>query len=282
MNGLNTAQIIDRARQQGVTLSDQQAQQILSQAYSPNLYGADPSKVDSLIGGGSSASGGTGKVPTAEDIVGASQAKLKEQVTFLKDFLAKNPLAFDETLARQMAQDKYKPYYQEVLNDFVQPLQDKISRSSTDQSALIGELVRQQQSGSRDIQKATQTAIDKSREGFAGTGLLGSGIESGNTARQNITGTNQLTDFNAANTFQQNQTNTQQERVRADANTAITKENRDVFGPGRQFDTAVTQDVEGQRGTALKQRGLSTIDAISSQFGSPLPDIPNYLNLYNA
>lgn len=227
-------------------------------------------------------SGGSGnKVLTAEDIIGAQQDKLKEQITFLKDFLEKNPLGFDEVLARQMADEKYKPYYQEVLADFVEPLQTRITRSTADEQRLVGELVRRRGVGSREIQDTTRAAIDRSREGFAGAGLLGSGIESGVTARQNIAGTNKLDDFIAGNEYQQAGVTTEATRTREDAQKAIDQKQRDIFGRGREFETNVAKDVENQRGTSLKQRGLSTLEAISSRFGSPLPDIPNYLSLYN-
>jgi len=221
------------------------------------------------------------KVLTAEDIIGEQQKKLKEQVTFLKDFLDKNPLAFDENLARQMATEKYKPYYEEVLSDFVEPLQTRISRSTADEQRLLSELVRQRGVGSREIQETTQSAIDRSREGYAGSGLLGSGIETGVTGRAGIAGSNRLEDFLAGKSAQEQNITLEQSRAREDAQKAISQKQRDIFGAGREFDTNVVKDVESQRGTALKQRGLSTIDAISSRFGSPLPDIPNYLSLYN-
>jgi hypothetical protein len=49
MAGLNVAQIIDRARQTGVNLSNEQADGILKQTFSQSIYGADPGKVDALI-----------------------------------------------------------------------------------------------------------------------------------------------------------------------------------------------------------------------------------------
>ena len=49
MAGLNTAQIIDLAKSQGINLSDSQAQPILSQAWDQSQYGADRGKVESLL-----------------------------------------------------------------------------------------------------------------------------------------------------------------------------------------------------------------------------------------
>lgn len=223
----------------------------------------------------------TPKVLTAEDIIGSQQAKLKEQITFLKDFLEKNPLAYDEVLARQMADEKYRPYYKEVLSDFVEPLQTKIAQSVTDQQQVISELVRQKGVGSKEIRDTTDQAISRAKEGYAGAGLLDSGIQTGVTGRQDIAGTNKLNDFTADNQYQQENVTTQATRTREEAQKLITQRERDVFGVGREFQTNVAKDVEQQRGTALQQRGLSTINAITERFGSPLPDIPNYLSLYN-
>ena len=51
MAGLNTAQIIEQAKNMGISLSDSQAQPILSQAWDQNQYGADAGKVSSILGG---------------------------------------------------------------------------------------------------------------------------------------------------------------------------------------------------------------------------------------
>lgn len=51
MAGLNTAQIIEKARGMGINLSDSDAQPILSKAWDQSQYGADAGKVDSLLQG---------------------------------------------------------------------------------------------------------------------------------------------------------------------------------------------------------------------------------------
>lgn len=217
----------------------------------------------------------------ARDIVASQEAKLKEQITFLKDFLAKNPFAFDEVLAREMAGEKYKPYYQEILSDFVEPLQTQIARSFEDEQRLLKELVRQEGIGSKEIKQDTDLALERSREGFAGNGLLGSGIENKGSSRVERTGKATLSDFLTRSELKQQDIKLTQGRARTDTEKLIGQRERDIFGVGREFDAKVAQDVEMQRGTALKKRGLSTLDALTSRFGSPLPEIPNYLNLYN-
>lgn len=219
------------------------------------------------------------KVPTAEDIIGAQLGKIKEQVSFLKDFMTNNPFAFDESLARDMATDKYKPYYTEILQDFVNPLQTKISRSTEDESRLVDEIVRKKGVGTREYTRSMMDAIDKAREGFAGSGLLGSGIASRDEAKIGIEGRDKISSFEAASDFNKTQTGIEQARVREDATTAIGQKERDVFGTGRAFDTSVSQDVLGQETQAKQTYGARLLDAVSSRFGSPLVNIPEYLQL---
>jgi len=225
-------------------------------------------------------SGGSGTL-SASDILGESKAKLQEQVTFLKDFLNANPLGYDEVLAREMASEKYKPYYTEVLSDFVEPLQKKIAASTEDETRLIGELSRQEKLGTKQMTRETQLALEASREGFAGSGLFGSGVQRQSTAITGIKGKETLDDFLAKIDVNKEQTTAEQARIRDEAATSIANKQRDIFGTGRDYETAVTSDVESQRGTALKQRGLRAIEAVGSRFGEPLSSVPSYLELYN-
>jgi len=221
------------------------------------------------------------KVPTAEDLLGEETKKIQEQVTFLKDFLASNPTGYDEVLARQMAQDKFKPYYEEILKDFVTPIQEKISRSTADENQAITELNRQTASQKQSSELDLMTAIDKAKEGFAGSGLFGSGTQKRDTAQTDIYGKSKLNDYLSNQQYKSGQLLETGQRERQDYQTAIDQKNRDIFGAGREYDTAVVGDVQNQEALAQKQLGIKTIDAVSSRFGSPLIDIPNYLNLYS-
>lgn len=220
------------------------------------------------------------RIPTAQELIAEETKKLQEQITFLKDFLASNPTGYDEVLARQMAEQKYKPYYEEILNDFVAPMQEKISRSVTDENQAITELTRQTQSGEREQRLDLLTAIDKAKEGFAGAGLFGSGTAKRSVNQANIYGENKIGDYLSNQAFKQTTLQQTGQRERTDYQTAIDQRNRDIFGQGRAFDTAVAGDVQEQETLAQKQLGLKALDAVSSRFGQPLIDIPGYLNLY--
>jgi len=56
--GWNTAIIKDRAKEMGINLSDQQANDILNQTFVQSMYGADPNKVMSILQGMKSGGGG--------------------------------------------------------------------------------------------------------------------------------------------------------------------------------------------------------------------------------
>jgi len=228
-----------------------------------------------------SGSGSGSRIPTADDILREQKAKLTEQVTFLKDFLSANPLGFDEAMAREAASEKYKPYYTEVLADFVTPIQKRIAFSSAEENRALTELTRSTELGEKQTKRATSEAIARAREGFAGAGLFGSGLERGETARQETTGKETLTDFLARSEFTKQGTQAAGTFERDNLTGSIANKERDIFGRGREFETAITTDTESQRQKALKTRSLRALEAVSSRFGSPLSDIPNYLELYN-
>ena len=277
MAGLNISQIKDKARAAGRNLSDSEAQSILDSAWDQSQYGADEGRVMALISGGGRSNNG---VPTAEDILSSQMNKIKEQVSYLKDLVGDNPFAFDESLARNMATEKFKPYYSELLKDYVDPLQTKIGRSQEDETTALTELTRQTGVGSTTIKRQVDAAVDASREGLAGANLLQSGIGMRGVAGQEIEGADRLKDFTDNQTYKENTLKTAASRDRVDTQKLIEQKERDVFGKGRAYDTAVTQDVESQRGTSNKQYYNKTLMAYSDRFGAPTQEATGYLNSY--
>ena len=120
--GLNTAQIIQTAKAKGITLTDAQAQPILSQAWDQSIFGADPSKVDSILS--SYSSGGTTSstpgisanpasappvVPSYSDIFASASALTAPQTQ-----AAVNTLQSGEAAVTQGAKDTAAAYTAEV------------------------------------------------------------------------------------------------------------------------------------------------------------------------
>lgn len=218
-----------------------------------------------------------GGAPSAQSLIDPYLAKLQEQVSFLKDFVAQNPTYFDEQLARKMAQDKYKSYYTELLNDYVNPLRDKISRSTQDEAKVLSELARQRQFGELENKTQTDRQLEQTGGQLAESQLLGSGIGNRAMAQKKIAAQTALEDFIAKNKLQQENTSLQAGRERGDYQTQIGLKERDIFGSGREYDAKVAQDVEAQRGISQKQYGLRVQDALTSRFGNSLINIPDYL-----
>lgn len=191
MAGLNTAQIKDRARSQGVNLSDSDAQSILEQAWDQTQYGADEGKVLSLLGG---YGGGVSGTPTSAD--DAASKAIKELTDFFqkgqdlyKEFDTKNPFAFDEVLAKASAQESYNPYYEAELSDLVSGIERQ--RESTEgEQALLMDLNRIQSGAEK---RNLEDAIRASEEGYSGAGLYFSGAKERGTGMQQIEGKEQAT-----------------------------------------------------------------------------------------
>src|SRR3990167_491137 len=218
-------------------------------------------------------------IPTAEDIIGEEIKRIKEQVDFIKEFTEKNPFAFDELLARQISQEKFKPYYEEILSDFVEPLQTKITRSGEDQTRLLGELTRKEILGETQKSRELEQTIESARQGFAGAGLLGSGIENRGVALKDIKGKEDIADFLAESKFKRDTTSITGERERSDYQKSIEQKQRNIFGQGREYESTVAQDVEGQRGIATKKYGASLQETLASRFGKIFPEASEFLNL---
>lgn len=219
----------------------------------------------------------TASVPTAEDILKASMDRIKEQVAFFKDFTSNNPFKFDEILAKQMAEEKYKPYYTQVLQDFVEPLQDKIGKSLSDETRLLSELTRQKDYGVSSKSAEFDKAIEKATEGFAGSGLLGSGLANRDLVQQDIKNKGELSDFVAGNQYKQDVATSQGTFERGQAQKQIDKEQRDIFGRGREYETSLAKEVEAKRGLASKQYGTRVLEAVTSRYGVPAKEIQPFL-----
>lgn len=232
---------------------------------------------------GSSSSGSSGQTTqktstapatkSAEELIREQEERTKkliqEQFDFLKGYLEKNPFAFDEALVREASSEKYRGYYEEVLQDFVEPLQDKITRSTEDQTRILDELVRRRDLGETQKLREIEEGLEKSRQGFAGRGLFGSGLEKRATGVEEIKGNENLQDFLAKSKFEEDTTSIAGQRERADFQTDIEKKQRDVFGQGREYDTAVAKEVQEQKKTQAAKYSISAEEAYRSRFGTP-------------
>lgn len=121
--------------------------------------------------------GGTTTAPTLEQqtnsILDAQKAMWDKETQFIQKYIEQNPFAFDEELARKASGQEYKPYYTELLQDY---LGDVESRRTTiqDERKYYGEL-RQLDIGQKT--RAYSQAVAKAEQGYAGQGMFFSGIK---------------------------------------------------------------------------------------------------------
>lgn len=210
--------------------------------------------------------------PSAADIIRQQQEDLRRQVdeqfNFLKEFLSKNPFAFDFAQQRKVSEEKYKPFFEEQLSDFIDPLREKINRSIEDSSRILTELVRRRELGETQKQREIETGLEKTKGGFAGRGLFGSGAARRALTQQRLGGEEELQDFITRSRMEEEEVETGAERLQEDTQDAIAKQERNIFGEGREFDRAVTEDVLGrqqQEYNKLKRRGE---EAFQRRFGT--------------
>lgn len=130
-----------------------------------------------LKAGGAGAQGGT----LADQLMNASMDSYNKQFDEYKkkssEFDAANPFNFDKMLEASRAEvsTRLDPYYEQTLNDFLTGISTRKTRSVQDQNRLLKELNQDTETYTGDAKIALQKAIDNSREGFADSGLYGSG-----------------------------------------------------------------------------------------------------------
>lgn len=190
--GLNSAQIRDRAQAKGINLSDAEIQSILDQAWDQSQFGADPGKVDALLSSqAGSSSSGSSAIPSADQVI---QDTIQELEQFVDNFNQKyqefdeqNPFTFDEALAQASAEERFSPYYDAELSDFISGI-SRQRESAQGEQQLLQTL---NQLGVGQDKRQLDEAIKASEEGYAGSGLFFSGARERATGQQNIAGAEQ-------------------------------------------------------------------------------------------
>lgn len=136
----------------------------------------------SLVGGTSS-SAPTTTTPTTplqavNQSIEASFKKLQDEVTKrFGEYKAGKPFRVDEILAEKTkaAAEQIDPYYNQILGDYLLGVTRKINRGVDDTKDLLAELNSSTQSYTREAQNTLQNALDNAEQGFADSGLTGSG-----------------------------------------------------------------------------------------------------------
>lgn len=192
------------------------------------------------------ATGGAGKRPSApasapapaaspeqfaQSIIDAQQAEIDAEKKMAEDlFGPQNPFVFDEYLAKESAKQEYMPYYSELLDDYVGKI--GISKDTVqDESKLLNALRTTSQGTAGEENRAYDRAVAEAERGFAGQGMFFSGIK-----QRTLGAAEAEKEYSVAKTAGE-----------------VTRQNRDIFGPGRQYEAAVAGGVEQRRGEQLKE-----------------------------
>src|SRR3990167_2189927 len=124
-------------------------------------------------GGGTS--GGQSPEQMAQSIIDAMMAPYKAAFDRAKQFEKDNPFFFDEMLARSSSEERYDPYYEAELKDFVSGIERRRSASVQDERRVLQELTSQTDDYLGRTKRQLDQAVKASEEGFAGAGLFFSG-----------------------------------------------------------------------------------------------------------
>lgn len=128
-----------------------------------------------------SGGGAAGTGSTADQLMQASvnlyDTQWNDYKSKSKQFDEANPFNFDKMLEDSTAQVKQRldPYYTQTLSDFLQGINLQKTRSTEDTRNLLSELSTDTKSYTGSAKMALDKAITQSNQGFADTGLYGSG-----------------------------------------------------------------------------------------------------------
>lgn len=123
------------------------------------------------------------QVSTADQIIQASidsYTKLADEYQAkVKQFDANNPFNFDKLLEEETAKvsQRLDPYYVQTISDFLQGINTKRSRGVEDERTLLTELSQDVDDYTGSAKIALDSAVERSREGYADAGLYGSGSQ---------------------------------------------------------------------------------------------------------
>jgi len=193
------------------------------------------------------ATNGTGSIPKspeeyAQAIIDAQQEQINRETSFIKDYLAKNPFAFDELLAKQSASAEYEPYYTELLNDYIQDID--VKRATVEDDKRLSEYLSER--SAEKTSREYEQAIASAEEGFAGSGMFFSGIKDRTGGLLGIEKTGELADIATKQDYAQRG----YDRQLGSLQTSEERQRRDI---AREQDTAIAGGIETRRGEAMKQ-----------------------------
>lgn len=168
------------------------------------------------------------------------------------DYQAGHPFNIDSVLADKTTQAKEQldPYYNQILGDYLLGVTRKINRSADDTKDLLNELSSSTTTYDANAQTALEDASQKAKQGFADTGLFGSGeqLATGGKLLQNtnanISDYGRKADVQAKQITNANIRNNQD--VTADSTTFQTTQKQDQYTNEQQLASQLTKEAGQQ------------------------------------
>ena len=202
-----------------------------------------------------------GRAATAED---AAQQLIDAQLevfdkTFgeafrkLEKFDKDNPFVFDQELARASAEERYDPFYDAELRDFMTGVERQRGRTVQDEERLRRELTASTESYVGRARRELDQALESSREGFAGAGLYFSGKRLRREGEIGIEAEQEKGDYLRRQGLRGEESTLRQERGLADIATGEATYKRRF---GAEKETTFLTDIAQQRREQLQQREL--------------------------
>lgn len=167
------------------------------------------------------------------------------------EFDEKNPFIFDEALARASSQERFDPFYNAELQDFVTGVERARTRTTQDEEKIRQELTTQTNQYVGEAKRQLDEALEASREGFAGAGLFFSGKRVRREGQLESGEERQTSEFLRQQGLKEEDSQTRQTRTFEDLDLT---ENRQRRLLGAERETSLLTDVEKQRQEALKRR----------------------------
>jgi hypothetical protein len=191
----------------------------------------------------------------AQSIIDTQQQQIDKEKAYIEDYLAENPFAFDELLAKQSATAEYEPYYTELLNDYIEDID--LKRATVEDDARLSEYLSER--SAEKTSREYEQAIASAEEGFAGSGMFFSGIKDRTGGLLGIEKTGELADISTKQDYTQRGYN----RQLGSLQTQEERQRRDI---GREQQTAIAGGIEQRRGEALKGYWSPIIQGYQRQF----------------
>lgn len=136
---------------------------------------AEVARYEREMGGGSSSGGGGYVSPQeyADAVLKAQEQQRKEETSYIQKAFLDNPFVFDEEAARKASTAEYAPYYQNLLEDYLKGVE--LKRENLQDERQLLDTLKKMDLASRS--RASDYAVEKAEQGYAGQGMFFSGLK---------------------------------------------------------------------------------------------------------